>query len=132
MPSPLSDLLFVYGTLRMGCDDAMARWLHGASRLIGPAQANGALYRVDHYPGFVPGGSGQVVGDLVQLADPPAAFAILDDYEQCSDAWPRPREYRRERLIVAGPQGPVEAWTYIFAHDVRGLERIESGDFLGR
>jgi gamma-glutamylcyclotransferase (GGCT)/AIG2-like uncharacterized protein YtfP len=127
----MNRLLFLYGTLRIGSDDPMAHWLHGVARLIGPGWAKGTIYRVDTYPGFVPGGAARVVGDLVRLDDPQAAFAILDEHEQCSDAWPHPHEYRREQIAVTGPQGLVEAWTYIFAHDVSALERIESGDFLG-
>src|SRR3546814_12945177 len=63
-------LLFVYGTLRPGCDDPMARWLRDAARHVGPAVAQGGLYRVAAYPGFVPGEAGDVAGDLFALADP--------------------------------------------------------------
>lgn len=126
----MSNLLFTYGTLRAGSDDPMARWLQSVSRRVGPAEASGTLYRIDYYPGFVPGGQGQVFGDLLHLDDPSAACAILDEHEQCSDAWPQPHEYRRERIMVTGQAGAVEAWTYVFAHDASKLERIESGDFL--
>ncbi len=123
-------LLFVYGTLRPGCDEPMARWLGDAARPVGPAVAQGALYRVAAYPGFVPGVTGGVTGDLFALPDPEAVLAALDDYEECAAHFPQPHEYRRERLIVLGEHGPVEAWTYIYNRDVVGLERIESGDFL--
>ncbi|EPR17028.1 gamma-glutamylcyclotransferase [Sphingobium indicum] len=123
-------LLFVYGTLRPGCDDPMARWLRDAARHVGPAVAQGGLYRVAAYPGFVPGEAGDVAGDLFALADPGAVLAALDDYEECAAHFARPHEYRRERLTVRGENGPVEAWTYIYNRDVAGLERIESGDFL--
>ncbi|AEG49463.1 AIG2 family protein [Sphingobium chlorophenolicum L-1] len=123
-------LLFVYGTLRPGCDDPMARWLCNAARHVGRAAARGNLYRVGSYPGFVPGGPGEVTGDLFALADPESVLATLDDYEECAAHFPQPHEYRRERLIVRGEKGAVEAWTYIYDRDVAGLERIGRGDFL--
>lgn len=123
-------LLFVYGTLRHGLDDPMADWLRNAARHVGPAVAQGRLYRVGGYPAFVPGGSDAVSGDLFALADPAAVFAMLDDYEECAAPFPEPHEYRRERLIVRGEHGPVEVWAYIYNRDVGALDRIESGDFL--
>jgi len=125
-------LLFVYGTLRPGCDDPMARWLRNAARHVGPAIAQGLLYRVGTYPGFVPDGSGVVTGDLFALSDPEPVLAVLDDYEECAAHFPPPHEYRRERLTVRCEHGQVEAWTYIYMPDSRGLKRIKSGDFLAR
>lgn len=123
-------LLFVYGTLRAGFDGPMARRLRAAGRHVGPAWAPGTLYRIAHYPGFVPGPSGQVVGDLFALDDPEAALAWLDDYEEIGAHCPAPHEYRRETITVFGPDGAVQAWAYVYALDVARLERIESGDFL--
>lgn len=122
--------IFVYGTLRAGHDGPQARRLRMQARHVGPARAAGRLYRVEDYPGFVPGEGGQVLGDLFLLADPAASLAWLDDYEQCGPAFAPPQEYGRVAMRVDGPQGPVEAWTYIFLHTTDGLERIEGGDFL--
>lgn len=108
----------------------MARWLSGAARHVGPAAAQGRLYRVIDYPAFVPDGSDRVAGDLFALADPGAVLARLDDYEECAASFPEPHEYRRERLTVRGENGPVVAWIYVYNRDVSGLTRIESGDFL--
>lgn len=124
-------LLFVYGTLRAGFDGPMARWLRGVAPVLGRATARGALYRVDTYPGFVPGDEGVVTGDLFALPDPAALLAQLDEYEECAAHFPEPHEYRRELVTVEGLDRPVEAWTYIYARDVAGLERIAGGDFLG-
>lgn len=126
------DYLFVYGTLRPAFDGPMAAWLRDAARPIGPAWIAGALYRVADYPGFVPGADlgGRVAGDLFALPDPDRLLAILDAHEECSDAFPEPREYRRERLAVETADGPVLAWTYVYARDTTGLTRIESDDFL--
>lgn len=127
---PGEALLFVYGTLRPGCIGAMAHWLGAVARHQGPATARGALFRIDDYPGFVPGGDAPVAGDLFLLPDAPALLPLLDAYEECSVAFPRPHEYRRERLLVEASSGPAEAWVYVYARAVTGLERIECGDFL--
>ena len=108
----------------------MARWLRNTARHVGPAIAQGMLYRVENYPGFDTRGSRVVWGDLFALPDPETVLAALDDYEECAAHFPRPHEYRRERLTVRDEHGPVEAWTYIYNPDTSGLERIESGDFL--
>jgi len=123
--------LFVYGTLRPGFDGAMALWLRGVAPLIGPATAHGALYRVESYPGFVPGDEGVVAGELFAMPDPVAVLARLDEYEECAAHFPVPHEYRRGLVTVMTDKGPVEAWTYIYARDVAGLARIAGGDFLG-
>lgn len=126
-----SALLFVYGSLRPGFDGPMARWLRGVAPLVGRATARGALYRIESYPGFVPSYEGVVTGDLFTLPDPAALLAQLDEYEECAAHFPKPHEYRRALVTVLGADGPVEAWTYIYARDVAGLERIAGGDFLG-
>ncbi|SEJ32596.1 Uncharacterized conserved protein YtfP, gamma-glutamylcyclotransferase (GGCT)/AIG2-like family [Sphingobium sp. AP50] len=122
--------LFVYGTLRVGFDGPMARRLRDEACHFGAARVRGSLYRVDHYPGFVPGGADWVAGDLFALGDAEATLAWLDEYEECSPTFPVPQEYRRDRLIVETVDGPVQAWAYIYEHSVDGLERIDGGDFL--
>ncbi|MCP1472071.1 gamma-glutamylcyclotransferase (GGCT)/AIG2-like uncharacterized protein YtfP [Sphingobium sp. OAS761] len=126
------DHLFVYGTLRRGADSPMARRLRTATRYLGAAHAQGMLYRVASYPGFVPGAGGRVAGDLLLLEEAEATLAWLDDYEECSPHFPPPHEYRRIRLIVIAPDGPVEAWAYVYDRSVAGLSPIESGDFLAQ
>lgn len=130
MRSVIEPLLFVYGTLRPGYDGPMADWLARVARHVGPAWADGALYRVADYPGFVAGPEGEVAGDLFALPDPAVLLAALDEHEQCSAHFPEPHEYRRTRFWVRTPTGQAEAWVYLYAWDVCGLERIASGDFL--
>lgn len=124
------EYLFVYGTLRAAFDGAMARWLRAKARLLGPASITGYLYRVTDYPGLVPGPDGLVQGDVFMLADAEALLARLDHYEEMSADHPPPHEYRRERVTVQAAGGAVEAWVYVYALDVAGLERIADGDFL--
>lgn len=122
-------LIFVYGTLRRGFDGEMARRLHASACWMGKAQVRGLLYRVADYPGLVPG-EGQVIGDLFLPHDPVATLALLDDYEECAAHFSLPDEYTRQLLKVEAVDGPVEAWTYIYMRDVRGLPLIPGGDFL--
>jgi gamma-glutamylcyclotransferase (GGCT)/AIG2-like uncharacterized protein YtfP len=124
------DLLFVYGTLRKGCPHPMALRLANEADYHGPASASGQLYRIVDYPGFVPASEGRVQGDLFRLFQADETLAWLDDYEECAPHFPTPQEYRRERLMVDGPCGAVEAWTYVYAPPVENLVQIEGGDFL--
>lgn len=122
--------LFVYGTLRAAFDGAMARWLQSDARLLGPATIGGYLYRVADYPGLVPGPDGLVRGDLFALDDAVSTLARLDAYEEMTADHPPPHEYRRALWSVKAAGGTVEAWVYVYALDVMGLERIVGGDFL--
>lgn len=111
----------------------MALRLAEAACWHGRATVRGHLYRVADYPGLVADADAPpVIGDLFLPHDAEALLAEMDGYEECSDAFPRPHEYRRERMIVEGVGGPVEAWVYVYAWPVEGLERIEGGDFLSR
>lgn len=123
-------LLFVYGTLRPGCNNPMAIWLNSAAWHAGRATVIGKLYQVQDYPGVVPSSAGIVAGDLFLLPDDPSVLERLDAYEECSPAFPAPHEYKRERLVVEGAEGSLEAWVYVYQGDVHGLDLIESGDFL--
>jgi gamma-glutamylcyclotransferase (GGCT)/AIG2-like uncharacterized protein YtfP len=129
-PPAVTECLFVYGTLRPGSGAPMALRLARESRLIGRATMAGMLYRVGDYPGVVPGPTGCVAGDLLALATPATTLAWLDAYEECALPFPQPWEYRRERLTVAGPDGPACAWVYVYARPTARLRVIPGGDFL--
>lgn len=122
--------LFVYGTLRPDHGGMVARRLEREATLVGPASVDGLLYRIADYPGLVPGGNAEVAGDLYRLSDPVPTLAWLDDYEECSLAFPQPWEFRRALIPVVTRQGVVDAWTYLYARNVATFERIEGGDFL--
>ncbi|MEQ6333474.1 gamma-glutamylcyclotransferase family protein [Sphingobium sp. MK2] len=122
--------LFVYGTLRPAFAGPMAAQLRATTRYIGRAVAQGRLYQIADYPAFVSGPEGQVIGDLLMPFNLSATLAWLDDYEECTRAYPEPHEYRREQLTVQGQSGRVIAWAYIYALPVTDLPLIASGDFL--
>ena len=103
------NLLFVYGTLRRGCDGAEARRLSTEGEWLGQARLRGLLYRVDWYPALVMDADemGWVIGDLFRMTDPATILAWLDRYEECGPDFPEPQEYRRviaEALASRGIQ----------------------------
>lgn len=128
----MTNLLFVYGTLRRAFAHPMHAVLTAESDYVGIAYYQGELYLVAHYPGVVcsPKPQHQVVGELYQLTEPEHILAVLDNYEECSAEFPAPHEYRRELQQVTLENGEsVSAWVYVYNRDTRGLKLIPSGDF---
>ena len=118
------DRLFVYGSLRTG---QAARPLI-ANHVIGsqPATIRGRLCAVaDSYPGYLPGETGNVVGEVMVLGDLAAAFALLDAYEGEEFV----RALQEATLVADGTR--VWAWCYVLASPAlaEGAELIESGDW---
>ncbi len=128
------NLLFVYGTLRRGCDGAEARRLSTEGEWLGQARLRGLLYRVDWYPALVMDADemGWVIGDLFRMTDPATILAWLDRYEECGPDFPEPQEYRRVIAEAKGVDGSgaVRAWVYVYMRDTEGLPWIEGGDWL--
>lgn len=109
----------------------MADWLHARALAIGPAYTQGDLFMLDGYPGLIPGEAGSVLGYIYRLDEEgDEVLAALDEYEECSARFPAPHEYERRVIIVEAPDGPLQAWAWIYAGPVEGCERIASGDFL--
>lgn len=103
----MTDLLFVYGTLRAACRSAMGceqrQILARESRLIGPGWVRGRLFDLGEYPGLVlapdhastdltsahrAGAQGadadardHVFGDVIALTNPADSLFWLDAYE---------------------------------------------------
>lgn len=92
----------------------------------------GRLYQLDGYPGAIISGcdNDKVYGEVYRLTEAGLALKRLDEYEECSDQFPEPHEYRRKKLPVRFLDGhSIAAWVYVFNHDVTGLEQIQSGHF---
>lgn len=132
MSESVNEHLFVYGTLKRSFSHPMHALLVQYAEFAGPATLCGRMYRVAHYPGVVASDdSAHIVhGELYVVTQPQALFDILDDYEECSSAHPQPHEYVRKRFPVCLPDGRVlQAWVYLYAREVAGLEFIVSGYF---
>ena len=126
----MTELLFVYGTLRPGSGHPMSEWLAARSRRLGGAQVRGRLLRVSYYPGLVAGGD-WVKGDVLELEPLQAetTLAGLDAFEVCR--WQDDDEFRREPGPVELDNGQlVEAWIYWFRGEGEGLAPVPGGDWL--
>jgi gamma-glutamylcyclotransferase (GGCT)/AIG2-like uncharacterized protein YtfP len=123
----LGDKVFVYGTLRRGFinNEATLAFRNGATFLC-DGTLPGALYSVGWYPALVEGAPGKAHGEVWELSTP-GLMDVLDDYEGLFDDGPP--EYKRERRRISTRSGPVEAWAYIYLHDVDPRQIIRSGDW---
>ncbi|NRQ43259.1 gamma-glutamylcyclotransferase [Rheinheimera sp. YQF-2] len=131
----MSDLLFVYGTLRQNANHPMQQLLAQHSRFIAMARYQARLYQVDYYPGAVASknAADQVVGELYQLTQPNLLLPALDNYEECGPGFAQPQEYRREQQNIMLENGDsITAWVYVYNRDTAGLRQIQSGDFFAQ
>ncbi|WP_375260540.1 gamma-glutamylcyclotransferase [Palleronia sp.] len=123
----LGHRVFVYGTLRRGFvnNEATLAFRNGAT-FLAEGRVPGAMYSVGWYPALIEGRPGDVHGEIWELATP-GMMHVLDEYEGLFDDGPP--EYRREVRSVATDQGPIEAWVYVYAHEVDEQQLIASGDW---
>lgn len=110
----MSDVLFVYGSLRSEFDNPMVRMLRAEAESLGPATVRGSIFRVGAYPAFQPEPDGVVRGERWLLRDPEKTLAVLDEYEG--------PEY--PRVLLDG------MWIYTYEGAIDPGLRIASGDFL--
>ncbi len=125
-----SSLLFVYGSLINLTNNSHHAELKPYCRYFGEGILQARLYRVQNYPGAVLSecDNDQVYGELYEISDIKRVLVYLDGYEECSNAFPEPREYLRRLLpINVGQSITVMAWTYLYNYDISNLERIASG-----
>jgi gamma-glutamylcyclotransferase (GGCT)/AIG2-like uncharacterized protein YtfP len=118
----LSNLLFVYGTLRPDhapseIADAV-RWLIQ----IGPGTIRARLYDLGAYPGVVldESGSGRVDGEVFALPDA-ATLARLDAYEDYRPHDPEGSLFLRVKTTVTMQTGAREdCWVYVYNGELPG------------
>ena len=123
----LGHRVFVYGTLRRGFinNDATLAFRGGATFLTTGTLAGG-LYSVGWYPALIEGEEGRVTGEVWELTTP-GLMHVLDDYEGLFDDGPP--EYERALRRIETPDGPLEAWAYLYLHPVDPMQRIPTGDW---
>jgi gamma-glutamylcyclotransferase (GGCT)/AIG2-like uncharacterized protein YtfP len=120
------DHLFVYGTLRRGCDNQFAQLLSERARFLGAARVPGRLYDFGRYPGATPSDQANewVIGEVFCPDEPVALLAALDDYEGL--------EYERAPVPATLDDGrSIDCWIYWYVGDATGRP-IPSGDWLQR
>jgi gamma-glutamylcyclotransferase (GGCT)/AIG2-like uncharacterized protein YtfP len=93
---------------------------------VGPATAAGRLVDLGAFPGLVAaqGPGDRVCGDLCAI-DPAHREALLDALDRYEGA-----SFARVRKPVSGPDGPVEAWLYVYRGDASGRPIVAGGDYL--
>lgn len=130
----MTDLLFVYGTLRSGNPNAMADFLSVNAAFVCQAWYQGKMYMIREYPGVI--GSDQagdrVLGEVYRLRDAQSVLAHLDAYEECSAHHASPTEYQRVETYVQTLDGEKleSVWIYLYQWSLQGKALIEGGDFM--
>ena len=115
--------LFVYGSLRRD-SEGKSHPLLASARYLGAATVDGALYRVDWYPGLVLGVDGTVHGELYELPLDKVDHMLtsLDDYESGG--------FRRGKSTVrADGIDHADAWVYTYIGPTHALSAIATGDY---
>lgn len=123
------DLLFVYGTLMSHTGTPKARQLMAEADSLGPATIAGTLYRIDWYPGLVPG-DGAVHGEVFRLRTPASSLVWLDAYEGIvpGDTPENRNEYERVRRPVTLAAGrSLQAWVYLYLRDTGACTPVADG-----
>jgi len=129
------EFIFVYGTLRKQKASNMHHLLADYCEYFSDGVMPGKLYQVCGYPGAIESGDAndKVFGELYKIHNQKLVLARLDEYEECSDRFPMPREYIRKPIsIELSGGGSVVAWVYLYNHEVSKLQQIISGDYLDR
>ncbi len=130
----MSDLLFVYGTLRKGNSNEMAAYLHKHAAFLSDGWFQGRMYLISYYPGVVASDdrNDRVYGEIYRLHDAQAALTILDAYEECSAQHAQPAEYKRVTVRIDSVDGHVadSAWIYLYQWPTVDKAMIQEGDFM--
>jgi gamma-glutamylcyclotransferase (GGCT)/AIG2-like uncharacterized protein YtfP len=126
----MSQLLFVYGTLRRLSRHPMAKFLAERARFVGEGTVPGQLFNLGRYPGLVESwaASDRVVGDVYELDDGSETLRDLDSYEQAEA--PLPSFFERGLAEVTLADGRhLRAMVYWFRGPVTEAQRLWSGDY---
>ena len=126
------EYLFVYGTLKKDIGNDMYYLLAKHAKFISDATWKGKLYIVEDYPCAIPSDdpSDIVYGELYLLNNPDNILPNLDEYEECSDKFPKPTLFKRIKGDVRlNNDDTVNAWIYIYNMPVDNLVQIKSGNF---
>ncbi|SPJ23609.1 gamma-glutamylcyclotransferase family protein [Palleronia abyssalis] len=119
--------VFVYGTLRRGFvnNEATLAFRNGAT-FLSEGRVPGTMYSVGWYPALIEDGDGHVTGEVWEISEP-GIMHLLDEYEGLFDEGPP--EYQRAIRAVDTPTGPIDAWVYIYAHEVNPMHLIPTGNW---
>ena len=102
--------IFVYGTLMRG-----QRASHMLDEAVFCGQfilRNHAMYNLGRYPGIRPFPGGQVMGEVYFISD--HMLPQMDEYEEEGSL------YHRKKVQVEQDGTALDAWAYIYAHEING------------
>lgn len=126
----MSNLLFVYGTLRAGCSNDIAR-IAPAARYYAHARVRGRLYDLGRYPALLlDAQSGWVAGELYTVPD--SAWPALDALEEpVTPQFPDGEYFKHITEVELSDGSRREAWIYSANPAALRLERlIDDGDWV--
>tara|TARA_B110000914_G_C15185328_1_gene319252 strand:+ start:32 stop:421 length:390 start_codon:yes stop_codon:yes gene_type:complete len=116
-------LIFIYGTLRRG---GRAHHLMQAAEFQSKGSISGRLVHVDQYPGLIPCGDQQVMGELYLVGD--QLLNELDRYEGCLES---PPHYLRQETMALLENGEKKSvLVYVFQLLEPHHEEVENGDWI--
>lgn len=126
--------LFVYGTLLSSMQHALYAQIAPYVKFIGHARFQGKLYDIHGYPGAMASlePNEWVLGELYRLQNTDKLFYLVDEYEACSEEFPTPTEYIRQKMpVITQSDEHMTAWIYLYNWQVNESQRIKSGDYVG-
>ena len=125
-PAGATRQLFVYGTLRAGGRNDIARF-SPAPEHVADASVAGTLFDLGSYPGAVLGGAARVVGEIYAITSAlEAQLDLLEEVEPDDSG-----EYiKREVKVQAGAEELVCLVYEIHPKRIVGRPVIASGDWL--
>jgi gamma-glutamylcyclotransferase (GGCT)/AIG2-like uncharacterized protein YtfP len=130
----MSDLLFVYGTLRKGHSNKMAAYLASHAEFLTHGWFQGRMYQISYYPGVIASDDEdeRAYGEIYRLNDPETSLAILDAYEECSAQHTQPAEYKRITASIFAMDGNMfeQVWIYLYQWPITDKTLIKEGDFM--
>lgn len=122
----MSELVFVYGTLRRGASN---HWRMAGAEHVADGAIRARLYRIDWFPGLILDETGDPVAGEV-FACGPELLAALDVFEGVSADESMKSEYRRVKTTVRAADGELAAWVWEWLGPVDEAKRIRHGDWL--
>jgi putative glutamine amidotransferase len=133
----MSELLFVYGTLRPGHAPASVAAYVDGCRCVGEGSTSGRLYDLRNYPGAIvdAAGEGKIFGQVLALPDE-RTLRRLDAYEGYDPRDPGNSLFVRTECDVTldgggggGAARAVRAWVYVYNRDVSDARLIPEGRY---